>query len=156
MKTKERLKQNVVGITRKVNYCKTQHNAFVLSCSMQSYEIFRLLNPYLGSLVRGLFYSESPNIKLHKIILRSEIWQVRTHTNICSFRKYILQYQDSANFSEVSVFCFFVLLCFVCKKSTFFERNSTFTQSNLMRAVLKTFQFSFQFLLDKKLLYMKN
>ena len=130
MKTKERLKQNVVGITRKVNYCKTQHNAFVLSCSMQSYEIFRLLNPYLGSLVRGLFYSESPNIKLHKIILRSEIWQVRTHTNICSFRKYILQYQDSANFSEVSVFCFFFVFGFLQKVNIFREKQYLYSKQS--------------------------
>ena len=34
MKAKERLKQNVVGITRQANYCKTQHKTFVLSCSM--------------------------------------------------------------------------------------------------------------------------
>ena len=34
IKNKERLKKNVIGITRQVNYCKTQHKAFVLSCSM--------------------------------------------------------------------------------------------------------------------------
>ena len=47
---------------------------------------------------------------------------------------------DALNFADVS------LLFFFFKKSVFFGKNSTFTQSNSMTAVLEIFEFYFQFL----------
>ena len=56
--------------------------------------------------------------EISKIIL--ETWNlVRKYRHICSFRKYTFWYQDLLNFAV-----------FFCKKSAFFGKNSTFTQSN--------------------------
>ena len=58
------------------------------------------------------------------------------YTYIGSFSKYIFSYQDPLNFVDVSIFF---------KKSAFFGQNSTFIQSNVVRAVLEIFKFCFQF-----------
>ena len=50
----------------------------------------------------------------------------RKYTHIRSFRKYTFQYQDPLNSVDVSIFD---------KKSAFFGKNSTFTQSNSARVV---------------------
>ena len=60
-----------------------------------------------------------------------ETWNlVRKYTHIFSFSKYTFQYLDPLNSADVSIFC---------KKSAFFGNNSTFTQSNSVRAVLEIF-----------------
>ena len=56
---------------------------------------------------------------------------VRKYTYICSFRKYTIQYQDFPNFADVSIF--------LQKNPAFFSKNSTFTQSNSVTAVLEIF-----------------
>ena len=71
----------------------------------------------------------TPCLKLVRIKL--EIWHLaRKYRPMCSFRKFTFQYQDFLNFADVSTFC---------KKSVFFGKNSTFTQSNIVRAVLESF-----------------
>ena len=60
----------------------------------------------------------------------------RKCTHIFSFRKYAFQCQQPLNFADVSIFC---------RKSVFFCKNSTFTQSNNMRAVLEIFSSVFSF-----------
>ena len=42
-----------------------------------------------------------------------------------------------------------------CKKFAFFGKNSTFTQSYSVTALLESFEFSFQFLYNKRLLLIK-
>ena len=77
----------------------------------------------------------NPCLKLVRFML--ETWNlVRKYTHICSLRKYTFLYQDSYNFADVSIFC---------KNPAFFIKNSTFTQSNSMKAVLETFSFVFSF-----------
>ena len=77
-------------------------------------------------------------LKLVRIML--ETWNlVHKYKQIRSFRKYTFQHQGSLNFADVRIF----------------GKNSTFTQSNSMGAVLGIFQFCFQFLQDKKLPLMK-
>ena len=49
------------------------------------------------------------------------------YTNICSFRKYTFQYQGPLNFVDVRIFW---------QKISIFGNNSTFTQSNIVRALL--------------------
>ena len=71
---------------------------------------------------------------------------VRKYTFISNFRKHTFQYQETPNFAAVSIFL---------QKISFFCKNSTFTQSNSARAVLKIFEICFQFLQDKRLLLMK-
>ena len=90
------------------------------------------LNPNLGGLFRGLFWGgkgvklPSPCLKIIRIKL--ETWNlVCKHTHVFSFRKYTFQYKDTLNFADAS------------KKSTFFGKNSKFTQSDSVRAELKKF-----------------
>ena len=60
-----------------------------------------------------------------------ETWNlVRKYTHICSFRKYTFKYQDPLNFADGIIFL---------QKSAFFGNNSTFTQSDVVRAVLEIF-----------------
>ena len=107
-------------------------------------------NTNLGGLFRGLFSGEGwrgvklpPTcLKFVRIVL--ETWKLgRNYTPISSFRIYTSSYQGPLNFANVSIFC---------KISAFFEQNSTFTQSDSVRAVLGTFQFCFPFSYDKRLL----
>ena len=66
-----------------------------------------------------------------------ETWKlVRKYTHICSFRKYTFQYQALLNFADVSIFL---------QKKQHFGKNSTFTQSNSVRAVLEIFSSVFRF-----------
>ena len=55
---------------------------------------------------------------------------VYTYTHMCSFRKYTCQYQRLINFAYVSIFL---------QKINTLGENSTFTQSNTVRAVLEIF-----------------
>ena len=62
-----------------------------------------------------------------------ETWNlVRNYTHICIFRKYIF-----------STWTPYFLSAFFSKKSPFFDKITTFSQSNSMRAVLEIFQFCF-------------
>ena len=71
----------------------------------------------------------TPCLKSVKITLETSNL-ARKYKHICSFRKYTFQYQGPLNFADVSIFC---------KKSAFFGKNSTFTQSKSVRAVLDIF-----------------
>ena len=76
-----------------------------------------------------------------------EAWNlVRKYTCKWSFRKYTFPYQNLLNFADACIFL---------QKINIFGKNSTFTQSNSMRAVLEIIYFCFQFLQDKSLLLMK-
>ena len=87
-------------------------------------------NPNLGGLFRGSFWREkrtgvkgggggkiTPFLNLVRIMLETSNL-ARKYTDICSLRKYTFQY-------------------FFFKKSPFFGQNSTFTQSNSVRAGLQ-------------------
>ena len=78
----------------------------------------------------------SPCLKLVRIMLET-LNLLCKYTHICSFRKYAFQYQGILIFAYISIF--------FCKKLSFFGKNSTFTQSNSVRAVLEIFQFCFPF-----------
>ena len=84
----------------------------------------------LGGLFRGTFWGERkipPCLKLVKAML--ETWKLaRKNTRIFSFRKYTFYYQGSLNFPDVRFF-------FFTMNQHFFGQNSTFTQSNSVRAV---------------------
>ena len=54
----------------------------------------------------------------------------RKYRHICSFRKYSFYFQDPLNFVDVSIFL---------PKISVFGQNSTFTQSNSVRAVFEIF-----------------
>ena len=60
----------------------------------------------------------------------------RKYTYISSFRNYTFSYQGPFKSADVSIFC---------KKLAFFWENSTFTQSNSVRAVLEFFSSGFSF-----------
>ena len=66
-------------------------------------------------------------VKLVAVMLQLKIL-VRKYTHMRSFRKYNFFYQGPLKFADVSIFC---------NISAFFGKNSTFTQSNSVRAVLK-------------------
>ena len=74
-------------------------------------------------------------LKIIRIMLETSNLACK-YTHICSFRKYTSQYQDPLNFADVS---------FSLKDHHILAQNSTFPQSNSMRAVLKIFQLCFQF-----------
>ena len=81
-----------------------------------------------------------------KIML--ETWNlVYKYTDICSFKNTLLL-PIPLNFADVSIF-------FVCKKSVFFGRNITSTQSNSMRAVLEILNSVFSFCKKKCYSYSK-
>ena len=86
----------------------------------------------MGSLGIGFKVGEwgkttSPYLKLIRTIL--ETWHlVRKYTDICSFRKHTFYYQGSLNFADAG--------SFFEKKSAFFGKSSTFTQSNNVRVLL--------------------
>ena len=53
------------------------------------------------------------------------VWK---YTHLCSFGILTFKYQDPVHFADVSIFF---------KNTSFFGRNSTSTQSNIMKAVFE-------------------
>ena len=106
------------------------------------------LNPNLGGFFKGSFWGggggeggvklPTPCLKLVRIMLETSNL-ARKYTLICSLRKDTFYYQGSLNFANVSIFC---------KKLTFLAKivPLTFTQSNIVTAVLEIFSFCLQFL----------
>ena len=83
----------------------------------------------------GVAVKLPPCLKIVRITLDSWNW-VRQYTH--KFRKYIFYYQEPPNFAEVSII--------LQKGNIFLVKNSTFTQSNSIRAVLVSFGSAFGFL----------
>ena len=82
-------------------------------------------------------YPSTSHLKLNSIKL--ETWNLaRKYTYICSFKKYTFKYTKTLLilWSQRGVFV----------KNQYFCQNSTFTQTNSMKAVSEIFQFCFQFL----------
>ena len=72
-----------------------------------------------------------PTSCLKPVRIKLKSWYLACkYTLICSCRKCTFWYQGLLNFADVSIFC---------KKSVFFSQNSTFTQSNSVRALLEIF-----------------
>ena len=93
-------------------------------------------NPNVGGLFRGLLWGGGRGGKINPPCLKPVSIMLETsnlackYKHLCGFRKYTFYYQEHLNFADVSIFC---------KKSPFFGKNSTFTQNNIVRAVLKIF-----------------
>ena len=111
-------------------------------------EDIKLLNPNLDGLFRGLFWivlrglfffwggvKITPCLKLIRIMLETSNL-AGNNTFICSLWKYAFYYQGLLNFADFNIFL---------QKVSVFGKNSTFTQSSSVRAVLKIFCSVFSF-----------
>ena len=101
---------------------------------------------FLGIRFEGGNYHH-PCLKVVRIMLETSDL-ARKYTYWCSFRKYTLQYHSPLSFAHVSII--------FAKIPSFFDKNSTFAQSNSVRGVLENPQFCFNSLLVKGLLLMKT
>lgn len=69
---------------------------------------------------------------------------VRKYTPTPSFRKYIIQYQGTLNFANISIFY---------KKSAFFVKIPCFTKIKIKLEPKKYFKFCFHQMKDERLLF---
>ena len=112
--------------------------------------------PNFGGLFRAFRFTVmgevkiTPGIKLVTIKLVSSKFQVsRQKLEICYVSTQIYLVLENIPFSTNTPLIL-LMSAFLPKKVGFFVKNSTFTQNNIMRAVLEGFQFGFQFLQDKR------
>ena len=106
--------------------------------SMNVLNLIQLLNPNLSGLFKGSFCSEEgggglklpPLSKTRQNYARNLKFGTCKYTHICICRKYTFYFHDPL---------ILMISAFFCKKSEFFVKNSTFTQSNSMKAVLEIF-----------------
>ena len=122
-------------------------SGFTLAFTLDSH-----LNPNLSGLLRRLFLngwgvnSPIPCLKLVKIMLETSKL-VCKYTHICSFIKYIFQYQDSLNFRDVSIF--------LQKISTFWQKYFSYSKQQC-ESCLKIFLVSFSVFLRQKVAFNEN
>ena len=110
---------NKLGLDLKANYC------FYIS------DLTLIRVGFLGFILMWVLKLSLPlpSLRHIKIILETGNL-VHKYTHIFSFRKYTFYCQDPLDFADVSIFW---------KNSPFFVKNSTFNQSNSMRAMLEMF-----------------
>ena len=85
----------------------------------------------------GVHFALGRRLKnLLELCFKLEIWYVSTRTNVIS---------ENTPFSTKNPLIL-LISTFFAKNQHFLVKNSTFTESNGMRAVLEVFQFYFQFL----------
>ena len=111
------LRANIHKSTKSVCFNRNVGNFY-----LWNFLVSALLYPTLGGLFRGSFW-------------KLQIWHVRTHTYIVL---------ENIPFST-KVLLILLMSVYFCKKSVFSGNNSTYTQSNIVRAVLEIFLVLFSF-----------